>query len=576
MKTFSLKSVLSNLYVVVGRFPITILLLLGCAVLSWLEINQWLSDYYIPAQLIFFCSIGTIVGITAMLGVENLRFQQWTKHGLTLACVLLWGVYCLFLPDEKQMHFDSGLQIFILGAVFVVSAFFISFLKNNQDAAFWGFSRDAAAQFCESAIFGAIIFAGLSVALLSVGSLFGIAVPGRYYANLAVFCFVLFAPGYFLTNIPDKTKKYHADLSFSQALKVLGLYILLPILGLYIAILYTYLIKIIAVWELPNGWVSALVSILAIGGLLVMLIMYPVWRRQDDKVVNFFYRYFGLLIFPLLVLMTVGIFRRIADYGISINRCYILLLNVWFYGIFLYLFLTKTKHIKWIIISPTVLLLLVSIGPWRVSNITKHIIFNDLETTLQQMPDLKSGKLSRTTSKAYISRLDKASKARIHDPLKYLADNYGVASIQPFFVENLNDGYTFVILNDLGLNFNSTKDIDSKHFTITVSDIAPGITGYRYFVELLSADNNENKYITVNATPHNRAFSIPIQKSVLKLVKTLPPNAQYKQVPFSTQNRDIVITGSNYSLYIKDIEGSYYSQNDSISVSYFRGFLFYK
>jgi hypothetical protein len=381
MKTFSLISVLNSLQVVVKRFPIALLLLFGVAVLSWLEFNHQISGgYYVPFNLWVFCVGGTLVGITAALGVEHFALREWKKYLLTLVCVLLWGVYCLFLPyEDGQVHFDLGLQIFILGAVFVASAFFISFLKKNQDAAFWGFSRSAVMRLCEAVLFGGIIYVGLIVALGAIKTLFDVPVSEKCYVVLAIFCGELFAPIYFLATIPSKTEKFQADLSFPKVLKTLGLHILLPILGIYILILYAYLIKIIALWELPNGWVSILVSILAIGGLLVILILYPVWLTKENRVVNLFTRYFGLLILPLLVLMSVGIFRRIADYGITINRCYILLLNLWFYGIFIYLFLTKSLHIRWIAISPTVILLLASIGPWRVSNIVKHFGSDNLE-----------------------------------------------------------------------------------------------------------------------------------------------------------------------------------------------------
>ncbi|GHT43503.1 hypothetical protein AGMMS49965_17400 [Bacteroidia bacterium] len=560
MKISSLTSALRRLQEVVVRFPVSLLLLIGFAVLSWLEIN---AGYYIPSQQFYFFPTGTIVGITAMLGVENLRFQQWKKHGLTLVCVLLWSVYCAYLPDKNMMYFDSGLQFFILGAVFVVAAFFISFPKKNQDAAFWGFSRNAVVRLCESVIFGVVIFAGLSVALLSVDSLFDIAVSDKYYLNLAVCCFILFTPIYFLTTVPDKTKKYQADLSFNQALRILGVYIALPILGLYIAILYTYLIKIVAVWELPNGWVSTLVSILAVGGLLVMLILYPVWLKKEDKVVNFFTRYFGLLILPLLVLMSVGIFRRIADYGITINRCYILVLNLWFYGIFIYLFLTKNRHIRWIVISPTIIFLLASIGPWRISNIVKQSIYNRLETTLSQLDFLDGGKISMTDSKIYFAQMDSTAKASVREPLDYLADTYGMASIQPFFTDDVTAKTRYNLIRDLYLNLTGSVS-NSIYFLITVDNIAlPNINDYHSFVYFNTANGD--------------TLSIPIHNGIHKLVKAGAKDGDYvENIPFSTTNENLVIKESKYSLYIKEVNGHYYRQNDSITISSFDGFLFYK
>jgi len=81
--------------------------------------------------------------------------------------------------------------------------------------------------------------------------------------------------------------------------------------------------------------------------------------------------------------MSIGIFRRIGDYGITINRCYILLLNIWFYGIYIYLFLTKSQHIKWILMSLVGIALISSIGFWSVANtVEKYSLTKDENTML--------------------------------------------------------------------------------------------------------------------------------------------------------------------------------------------------
>jgi len=77
---------------------------------------------------------------------------------------------------------------------------------------------------------------------------------------------------------------------------------------------------------------------LALGGFLSMMILYPLRLQSENKVVTYFSKYFPVIIFPLLILMTIGIFRRFDDYGLTINRGYVFLLNLWLYGICIYLF----------------------------------------------------------------------------------------------------------------------------------------------------------------------------------------------------------------------------------------------
>ncbi|WP_461252226.1 DUF4153 domain-containing protein, partial [Treponema sp. R8-4-B8] len=115
--------------------------------------------------------------------------------------------------------------------------------------------------------------------------------------------------------------------------------------------LYVYLFKIIAAWELPKGLVSWLVSSLACVGFLTTWILYPARMEGKNKTVVYMSRGFGLIMLPLLALMTVGIFRRVDDYGITVLRGYLIVINIWLYGVCVYQFITKARRVKWIIIS---------------------------------------------------------------------------------------------------------------------------------------------------------------------------------------------------------------------------------
>ena len=49
--------------------------------------------------------------------------------------------------------------------------------------------------------------------------------------------------------------------------------------------------------------------------------------------------------------MTIGIIRRFNDYGVTINRLYLITLNVWCYFVCITLILIKAKRINWIPVS---------------------------------------------------------------------------------------------------------------------------------------------------------------------------------------------------------------------------------
>jgi hypothetical protein len=577
MKRISFTSLVGKLQIMALRFPVTLLLLAGVAGSMFWLINDHDAD--IPYRWWIFCIVGTVISLTAALGTENTG-NRLLQCGVPAVSVLLWGLYCMLLPPDKGFHTDEYLQAGIAGAVFSAAVFFISFLKKDQDTAFWAFSKEIILQGCTAFIFGCIFYAGLSLAVYSLDILFGINIKNKVYENLAVICYVLFLPVYFLANIPDKTAKYSEEISFYKIFRILGLYILTPVLGIYTLILYAYLARIIIVWELPNGWVSTLVSTLAVGGLLLLVILYPAYRKKENRVAVLLSRYLGLLLLPLLALMTVGIFRRIGDYGLTINRCYVLVLNVWFYAIFIYLSVTRSKHIKWILISPAVILLLVSFGPWRITQITRIDLQNRLKTHLSQLDFLKNSKISLSASPAFFLNVDDKEKEKIGETMGYLANTYGMEVLQPFFEEDVSNKSWYETVNGLNLSLKPFSS-SSLFSSVQVTSICfQNTADYTSFVPVkfnkwekdpdVSFQNDSLYY---KNTADKRSFSIPIKETALLL-----QGGQEKiSLPFSPENKACVVQEDNYLLLISRISGRLYPEKgDSVQIDSFEGYLFYK
>jgi len=398
-KFFSPQVIAQKSILLIERFPISISLIVLLALLLFTEINSPVNE--IPGQVYYFFLLGSVISVAATLWLEDFVSNR-KRNLITAAIMLLWGVYCFFLPSSRELELSKTIELLVIGNCAFLAIFFISFLKKDKDKAFWKFTMQMLLQLGVAACFGAIIFGGLSLAVLSICELFDVTTEGDIFFYLAIFCYVLFSPLYFLANIPDKTAKHDEEIALGKILKILALYILTPLASLYAVILYVYLFKIIIVWELPDGLVSYLVSSLMCVGLFVITLLYPARFSL--------LRYFGLLMLPLLVLMSIGIFRRFDDYGITIYRGYVLLLNIWFYGICIYVFITKAQRIKWILISFAVIALLSSIGPWSIPNITKY-------------------RLIAEVSKSNFDEMKPEDKKNIKDKERYLRRTYGEASV---------------------------------------------------------------------------------------------------------------------------------------------------
>ena len=560
---FSVTSMTQKLSLLVKRFLIGLLLVVGLAVLFFVAVNDDFDT--IPYRLWVFFSIGAFICVSATLCAEDF-FDHLKTYGISLLAVLLWGIYCFFLPEKTEnMQVGKWIEMCVMGGTAFLSMLFISFLKKNKDRAFWNFATQTLFQMALACLFGAILFGGLSLALLAINSLFNVSLPGKVYGNLAVICFVLFSPVYFLANIPNQTEKHSDEIFYTKIQKILALYILTPILAVYVVILYAYLFKIIVAWELPNGWVSWLVSALALGGLLVITFLYPVREQEKNKVVTFISHWFGLLILPFLALMTIGIFRRIGDYGITVNRCYVLLLNIWFYGIYIYLFFSRSRHIKWILISLVVVAFLTSVNVWGVAKITKISLTKEVSAVLNKP-------VSSEEARVILAQMTQEEKNRLKSALEYLHKHYGKESVQPFFTDSVSSSYRW-FLSDLDL-----RDVlDEKSERIAYyanSGKIWKIEGYNTFTRIDYSDYSMRQDVeyspkkeTIEISAGNRSFSIPMREIALEYLATDEKLRNEK---------DWIVRGKDYMVLINQFYGDYYPARDSLFINSLDGYLFYK
>jgi len=397
---------------------------------------------------------------------------------------------------------------------------------------------------------------------------------------LSVLCYVLFAPVYFLSNVPVKTEMYKQESGFDTFFKILGLYIFLPILALYTLILYVYLLQIIIKWELPNGWVSTLVSILGLGGFLCMFILYPLRLQNDNKFVNILSKYFPVVLMPLLVLMSIGIFRRLGDYGLTINRCLVLILNVWFYGISVYLFITKSKHLKWIVISFATVALIVSVGPWSVFSITKHSMEKEIGQLLNDAKLLKAGKIV-DNSKSTIA-VDTITSKRLSEDIKYTFRNFGYTCFQPYFKQSIQKWNVFDVIDKLGL-----KDAEQEHTYFNAytnrKDKVINIESYKQFVKLNAYEKGKDTLCStanLKAVIKNEILLVyqagTENKTItISLADKLSMFQQGKADDRTYDSKDMTIEGVNYKLVILSASGNFIHQ-DSVSINNIDAYLFLK
>lgn len=172
--------------------------------------------------------------------------------------------------------------------------------------------------------------------------------------------------------------------SFKEKVSVFQDYhkMLLELFSYAILVMYLYMLIIVCSFELPRGYISLICSTLTAFGMLCYILIANTKINEKGKIWKSIHSHIPLLLLPLQILITIAIGRRINDYGVTILRCYIVLLNLWSYAVCIYLVMRKGNNLRWIPISFIVTYFIFTATPLSCSNYVLWQLKTDIRAFL--------------------------------------------------------------------------------------------------------------------------------------------------------------------------------------------------
>ena len=405
------------------RFPVAygMLFLLVAVLLT----NVLLPKLLTETQFSFFWQF-SLIGFLLALALDLLREQRvfpswggWLAEGLVLAA---WAGLMAWYARHPGIGAVYGEVSIAVAAV--VAGLTIPFWRDREDERICLGTRDILQDGFSSGLVAGLLLGGLLLLIALGNIIFG---DNMDVDSLAQVVAILFGLGLFgmlfLTRIPAP---WPSGKGFSRILEGAAKWLFLPLLGVYLVTLYIYAIRILVQWKLPDGNVSILIAVSMALLLFVVYVLGPWSRKEEPEIWKDLIRVLPWLLIPLLVLMSVGIVRRISDYGFTVDRAYLALFNLWCYGVCLYLGLTGCRKFRWIPLSFALILLLASIGPWNVSRMVRKGMVKEVRVLVGD------AELPMTVSQ--MSQLGPSVSKALQDKLAYLQDNYGSSSVEEFAV----------------------------------------------------------------------------------------------------------------------------------------------
>ncbi len=418
----------------VKRFPLVCLVaFLGSTVLS-LMLSDGISDERQNALAVWAqtFALGIPLFFASTLFAENLkgRFQKIGVYKLATAIQIV--VY--FHLNHVNTHgFNQGeLSIAFVGyfLAFHLLVSFLPLVRQFNSTVFWHFNKTLFLRAAITGLYVAVLFAGLAGALVALDQLLGFNIKSIYYGRLWFYMAGLGSVWMFLAHIPRNLKDT-IESGYPKGLQVFAQYILMPLVLLYLVILYVYGIKIIVAGTLPIGWVSNLILAFSVVGMLALLLLHPLTEKADNIWVNRFTRGYYLALIPLLVLLFIAAFTRINAYGFTELRYALLALAIWLSGITAFMLITHNRFIWAIPVSLFLTVLWVFFIPgYNLHEVSKNSQSQRLHELLKEN-NMFSGENELV---APAKTLPDSVSAEIFNITKYLSVNHGITGLEPTVV----------------------------------------------------------------------------------------------------------------------------------------------
>ena len=322
---------MTQLWKGLSSHPVELLVLLHATVSAMVQSTTW---WQMPAYYAAFATV-------AALCLSFYRKNVWTS-------VAYWAVLPLYaltalLPAEWHSMTEYGILTALLPAVYLLARGYGDF--NTR---FFSMVRSGVVAMG----IGALAFVLLLLIDASIQILFPVSWR-NVEEYIAIFCFVLLTPMLFIGMESGDERP-----TASRLEEALVNWVLTPALLIYNLVLYVYLALIVVRWNLPKGSVATMVSMF-IGVAVAVRWLRPVLQKQP---LAWYFRWFGLIALPLVVLFWVATGYRIGQYGFTIDRCILVATGVLMTAFAVLSLFKTTRGGYWFLVGYAIVGLLLAVG----------------------------------------------------------------------------------------------------------------------------------------------------------------------------------------------------------------------
>lgn len=569
-----LKKGVYSIYGTFYRFPLTVIfcIMLASVLIYRIDMPYDRIKFSIPIveRMIGVIILSIMFTLNASLLIERFYKNLSVLHKIACYIIEVFLILLYYFYLFPDTHMVSVTRLILVIIAMTLAFLFIPYLFKREN--FEIYVTKIITKVVTTSFFAFVLMVGAIAILFAIKSLLYNSLNDKFFAYTLILTWTIFAPIHFLSGLLKNDENFGIE-HYSKILKVLLLYIVLPVLGIYTSVLYIYFAKIVITQEWPKGIVSYLVVSYAAIGIAAIFLITPL--AEHSKWAKLFTSSYTKLIFPLLAMMFTSIGMRIADFGFTENRYFILAIGIWATIAVIFFNFNKGKNNIVLPVSLAVVALLTVFGPWDAFNVSKISQSHRFYNILLKYNMIQNEKIVNTDSD--VSRKDKIEITEIlyyfnreHNlkELKYLPDDFDFGKMKDVFgfaetSRYYNGSYYF--------NYMRTDDIPVaiKGYDVLFKYHAKGIDGV-FEKEMKIGDrnikiiikNNRNVFVQLN---NAEIYGYDLINYVKELYKKYGNGANAESIKAG----DLVLTNGNERLdimYLFNIISGRIDENGEINI----------
>ncbi|MGB1205528.1 MAG: DUF4153 domain-containing protein [Chitinophagales bacterium] len=572
------------------RFPITIIssVLTAIIFIYMTEHDFSPEDNIMLFNLALMAMLNIGLSFALYLFAEKEQFSVSKKYFLQIISILLLVIYFFCLPSHviQEIPFKPYAQYFLFALALHFFIAFLPYLKTKDVNAFWSYNTFLFTRFTTAIFFSATLFLGLAFAYVAISVLFDGKIEAQFYFQTFLFISFVFNTWFFVAGIPDDLSVFDGKIQYNKALKVFSQFILIPLMLIYLSILYLYIVKIALAWTWPRGMVSSLILGIAVLGILALLFLYPLAQKDENSWVKTISKAYYIVLIPLIIVLWLAIQVRVGSYGVTENRYFLILLASWLTFISLYFNLKKQANIKIIPISIFLFITVAAIGPLSAFNVSGRSQTARLIKVLEENNMLENNKFSNKAVK-----IERETVNNIKSIVRYLVNFSHIYRIEPWYDGDFdtllnNARYNYEIKNQLialiteGKEIELTEKVDIQYYNFSIAKTnVVFLDSYDYIVNFYTLRKNidfsykiEDKRYEMRLkddfnlhilSENDTLITFNIKEKLVAEIKKRPDNLhpQLKKLELVAENEKSKAKLVLYHVYVKQQGDKYLLQN---------------